>query len=370
MSLKGQPTTPRTTPQRSRVSDQASLFRSTANGARIEGRPRPGSTPVNWYSFPPSPLVRIPLTPYSASEFVSMVWRRYTGPPARTQPLDCTTPVHEAAPDVRIGFVGDICPLYGRDVRVGSGIQSFLSECDAVVGNFEGVLADGGWGPILLKHRPDIFEVLARLAPLDHWILSLANNHATDCGQDGLDETCRRLDDKGIRWVGTTTRPRTSLHTDVTLTAWSHWMNRPDGGVLRKNPGAPAEPGFHIAYPHWGFEHEREPRPYQTPPPGYDLIVGHHPHLPQPLERHRDTVVAWSLGNFLTGNPLPALGEGALLRVGLQQRSDPGPFLTSLTYREIRLDRDRAQCHVRLRHPESTPERTAAPASSTQRARE
>jgi poly-gamma-glutamate synthesis protein (capsule biosynthesis protein) len=36
---------------------------------------------------------------------------------------------------------------------------------------------------------------------------------------------------------------------------------------------------------------------------GADIVVGHHPHVPYGLERWRDRWVAWSLGNFVFGQP-------------------------------------------------------------------
>ena len=297
--------------------------------------------------------MRVPLSPYSLREFVPMVWRRLTGPPPRPDSIDRDLRLHPAPPDVTMGFVGDICPLFGREARFGDGVRAFLSDCDVVVGNFEGIFSDRAWRPFLMKHAPDIFPALARLRPLDRWIVSVANNHATDYGPEDFERTRRRLDQHEIRWLGTSDRPRFSLTDNVTLTAWTEWLNRPGGGVARRDPGAPAAPGLHIALPHWGHEHERQPRPDQTPPNGYTLTVGHHTHLPQPFEVRDDgALVAWSLGNFVTGKQLSVLGEGAMLKVDLTRSATNGPAIVRARYREINLDRDRHQCRVTLRHPD------------------
>jgi len=252
-----------------------------------------------------------------------------------------------------MGFVGDICPLFGREARFGEGVRAFLADCDVVVGNFEGIFSDRAWKPFLMKHAPDIFPALAQLRPLERWVVSVANNHATDYGPDALQHTLRLLERHGLRWVGTTDRPRLYVEADVTVTAWTRWLNRPGEGVIRRDPGAPDEPGLHIALPHWGHEHERKPRPDQTPPEGYALTTGHHTHLPQPFEIHDEgRLVAWSLGNFITGKQLPVLGEGALLKIDLARPATGPPEIVRARYREITLDRDRHQCHVTLRHPE------------------
>jgi len=250
-----------------------------------------------------------------------------------------------------MGFVGDICPLFGREATFGEGVRAFLADCDVVVGNFEGIFSDRAWKPFLMKHAPDIFPALAQLHPLDRWVVSIANNHATDYGPDALRHTLQILEDRGLRWVGTTDRPRLHIDDGITVTAWTWWLNRGGEGVARHDPGAPTGPGFHIALPHWGYEHERHPRPEQAPPEGYTLTTGHHTHLPQPFEVRNDgSLVAYSLGNFVTGKQLPVLGEGALLKIDLAPPEPTAPAIVRARYREITLDRDRHQCHVTLRH--------------------
>lgn len=295
--------------------------------------------------------MRVPFSPYEAGEFLSMVARRFSAPPPRSASLDREVSIGDEEPDRWIGFVGDICPLFGRTARFGSGVHEFLSPCDVVVGNFEGVFSDRLWRPFLMKHSSEIFGALSKIKPLKDWVVSVANNHATDFGTEALERTVGVLDRQGIRWLGTTERPRLSLTEDVTCTAWTWWLNRPDDGVSQSNPGAPSTPGVHMALPHWGYEHERQPRPSQTVPAGYTLTVGHHTHLPQPFERRDNGQwVAWSLGNFVTGKQLPVLGEGALLKVGVYTPSEGTPSIVQARFRELDLERNREECHVTLRH--------------------
>jgi len=55
---------------------------------------------------------------------------------------------------------------------------------------------------------------------------------------------------------------------------------------------------------HWGYEHTDFPAPFQRAlarrlvDAGADLIVGHHPHVPQGWEVYRGSAVYYSLGNF------------------------------------------------------------------------
>jgi hypothetical protein len=286
-----------------------------------------------------------------------MVRRRFTPPPpwgdrpvARRLALE-----DDPSPSTWIGFVGDICPLGERAARYGDGVHDFFAGCDLIAGNFEGVFTDERWWPFRHRHAPSIFETLARLTPLDRWVLSVANNHAGDYGDAALRTTTARLAERGIRWLGTRRHPSLSLpESGLALTTWTRWLNGRSDLVARRDPGPPDTPGLRrVAFPHWGYEHERTPRSEQrrSVPAGYDLVVGHHTHLPQPLERLDDgRVVAWSLGNFLTAKRLPVLGEGALLKVGLRQRTGGPPVLSEVRWRAVLLERDDpAFCRVRLR---------------------
>ena len=55
---------------------------------------------------------------------------------------------------------------------------------------------------------------------------------------------------------------------------------------------------------HWGFEHTDTPAPFQRElvykliDAGADIIVGHHPHVPQGWEIYRGKPIFYSLGNF------------------------------------------------------------------------
>jgi poly-gamma-glutamate synthesis protein (capsule biosynthesis protein) len=64
---------------------------------------------------------------------------------------------------------------------------------------------------------------------------------------------------------------------------------------------------FIIVVIHWGKEREYHPDKKQTTMghalinAGADLVVGHHPHVLQPIEKYRGKYIAYSLGNFVFG---------------------------------------------------------------------
>ncbi len=57
---------------------------------------------------------------------------------------------------------------------------------------------------------------------------------------------------------------------------------------------------------HWGYEYEHEPNAYQKDCAkfladlGVDIVIGTHPHVVQPIEFIGDTLVIYSLGNFIS----------------------------------------------------------------------
>jgi poly-gamma-glutamate synthesis protein (capsule biosynthesis protein) len=99
---------------------------------------------------------------------------------------------------------------------------------------------------------------------------------------------------------------------------------------------------FVIAQLHWGMEYELYPTPEQVDIAhamaelGVDAIVGHHPHVLQPLELYRtvrdpDRVVpvAYSLGNLTNPFSAPLLCRSGLLRMALHKgRASDGTLRT------------------------------------------
>ncbi len=270
-------------------------------------------------------------------------------PPDGAWRAPLTLSVRAGTPTRWLGFVGDIMPLMWRGARFSPEVIAFFSDCEAVVGNFEGILSEEAWFPFLQRHTPAIFAHLQQIAPLENWIVSVANNHAPDYGAAGFERTLAFLDERQVRWVGTRARPQIELRPRITLSAWTEWTNGKTTLVPLRDPGAPKGAGLHIAFPHWGYEFERTPRADQRRalPPGYDLIVGHHSHLPQKPELIDGRLVAWSLGNFVTEVKLRTMGEGALLKVGLADASNSAPVVVTAHALPIRLDRsERAFCAV------------------------
>lgn len=181
-------------------------------------------------------------------------------------------------------------------------------------------------------------------------IVSLANNHAMDCGKQGLVETMERLRRSGITFCGagvseSAARAPKLLEANGLRVAFLAYSQFPPEGIVRL-PGAPTvallreralreeisrarrRADIIVVSVHWGREFTSQPTAQQrrlanqAADAGADLIVGHHPHVLQPVEflergSGRKTVVAYSLGNFMFDSRRPKSHETVILECEL-----------------------------------------------------
>jgi hypothetical protein len=237
---------------------------------------------------------------------------------------------------IRLAAVGDIALnagyedllRQGRGGAVFAGIAPLFDHTDLVIGNLEGPLTERPnpsppWRHCL-RGNPAYAPVL-RAAGFH--VLSLANNHMMDYGWPGVEETIERLTAAGIRVVGAgeniekARRPvKFAVNgVRVAMLAYCSVAVRNPLYASAREPGvAPAqasyiiedvlkakkEADFVVVCIHWGQEFVGYPAPWfrrlarNTISAGASLILGHHPHVLQGLERFRQGLVAYSLGNF------------------------------------------------------------------------
>ncbi len=187
--------------------------------------------------------------------------------------------------------------------------------------------------------------LLVALVDLGVNVVSLANNHAFDQGAEGLKGTLSAVEHFGLIGVGAGTTMAAACAPTfldrggirIALFARTLVTNFDDGGqgaeicmlaegTLKRAARAARAQGADvvIASLHWGNEYEREPRREQVDAAhrlvsaGVDLVIGHHPHVLQRVERlrgagGRDALIAYSLGNFLS-NQGYAFDENRLRR--------------------------------------------------------
>ena len=98
--------------------------------------------------------------------------------------------------------------------------------------------------------------------------------------------------------------------------------------LVRELPGTEAVHAV-IVLPHWGWEFNHRPSRKQRRlaravlEAGATAVIGTHPHVVQPMEQYRtadgrQTLIAYSLGNFISNQPLLSTQSSVLLLLGLE----------------------------------------------------
>jgi poly-gamma-glutamate synthesis protein (capsule biosynthesis protein) len=233
---------------------------------------------------------------------------------------------------------------YGAEVPWG-GLGPLVRGADLAVANLECVLTTEGQ-PLdktyLIRAHPRWAKSLAE-AGLD--LVTVANNHAFDFGPVGLDQTLTTLKALRIDTVGA------SPSTDVQLAhrpalfnlngvrvailgyAAARWHGSEDVPATDRIAWARPEAvqnavrsvrdqaDLVVVLLHAGTEYAAEPSPDQVAvahaavDAGADLVVGHHPHVTQTVERYGQGLIVYSLGDAVFDIPRPAAMQGDLLRI-------------------------------------------------------
>ncbi len=251
------------------------------------------------------------------------------------------TPPPSALPQpLRIVATGDV--LMHEDVKrcaaargldwLFADVAPLFRTADLGFANLETPLAPKTGGP----GAPYMFNAPAELAPAlkgaGFTVVATANNHTFDQGIKALVETLDHLDAADLRGIGsgrTKGAAEAPLLLDlrgmrVAMFAFtdifnSNFNRKPEGPwVAAYDPARSldrlraARSGADVVVVslHWGNEDQHTPSARQKEiaaalvGAGADLILGHHPHVLQPLERvkagGREGVVAYSMGNFIS----------------------------------------------------------------------
>src|SRR6266581_7982712 len=185
-------------------------------------------------------------------------------------------------------------------------------------------------------------------------IVSFANNHVFDQGYAGFGETLEHLREQGILFAGAGSTAEDAWKPVVIekngikvgwlgMTRWLNGNRNPEkerephvaffpytgesGGapgldapaVLEKIKAARSQCDFLLISIHWGTEYAPTPHPedielaHSFLEAGAGAVLGHHPHVLQPIETfltqdQRTAVIFYSLGNFLSNQSRQYVG--------------------------------------------------------------
>lgn len=272
----------------------------------------------------------------------SFVARILPVPPAQQRPraellrLDVAAPA--GAANVRLLAVGDIMLAREVDRRMKkagdihypfANVRDLLRQGDVVFGNLETSIVPGR--PIRSDEKMFRSDPGLELALQDagFTVLSLANNHVPDFGKDAIRSTIELLDSVGVLNAGagmTTAEARKPAlfekngirfallaYADARIVPAFYEASdeRPGTAFVRTTDmvedvaRAKELSDIVIVSMHAGNEYVHAPIKTQQNfaraaiDAGATLVIGHHPHVLQPVEQYNGGVILYSLGNFV-----------------------------------------------------------------------
>lgn len=219
----------------------------------------------------------------------------------------------------------DFRPMFAK-------VQPWLQEADITFANQESIVGGQSLGLSDYPAFNSPLEVAEALRDAGVDIVSMANNHVLDRGEKAIRASIAEWSKLGIEYVGAyaseedRARPRIMERNGIKLAflAYTYDTNgiqtpegkpylvrRIDRAVIASDIVAARTQADAVAVSlHFGKENERTPNAEQTSlaqlcaASGADIVIGHHPHVLQPIQwidnnRGGKTLVAYSLGNFL-----------------------------------------------------------------------
>lgn len=224
-------------------------------------------------------------------------------------------------------------------------IEPALDSADLAAVNSEMAISDRG----VPLDKQYVFRAppsaARRIASAGIDVVSLANNHAMDFGPEALVHTVDLLENAGVVALGAGANRKEAyryrilpVHDDVHVAFVGVSMIVPGGfpagpdsaGIASARPpsrildsvrSASLLSDVVIALVHWGVERATCPSDAQRAfardlmDAGADAVIGHHPHVLQPVEFSGGRLVAYSLGNFVWHPRWGITGETGVLQI-------------------------------------------------------
>ena len=207
-------------------------------------------------------------------------------------------------------------------------------------------------------NSPD--EIGDELVNLGFNLISLANNHTLDKGENAVYYSNSYWKEKGVMTAGSysseeernkiniyekngikfaflayTTTSNASVKKDYLLNLYSADIVKKDVDAIKNNVDVI------IVSMHWGVENENTPTESQKQIAEYlsslgvNIVIGHHPHVVQPVEYINDTLVIYSLGNFISNQLVLGINNGIGLMYGIDILVDEEGVKFENEYKEL-----------------------------------
>lgn len=227
-------------------------------------------------------------------------------------------------------------------------VKPYFESVDLAIGNLELTLAGPPYKGYPQFSSPDELVVSLKNAGVD--VLVTANNHCVDTGSKGLERTIMMLDSLKIPHTGTFADEVDKLNnhplmlykngfklallnytfsTNGLPVTKPNIVNMIDTASIHKDlvKAKNLSPDAIIVFTHWGVEYQSLPTKWQKDVTefcfkhGAQLVIGAHPHVLQPMEwrKEKNQLIAYSLGNFVSGQRKRYTDGGAMITMSLEK---------------------------------------------------
>ena len=320
------------------------------------------TTPPELPEAPPAPPTPVEVVPDAPIEPVTppepdLSTKRITIAAVGDMMLGTDYPENHLPDDDGVGFLSAVTPL--------------LSDADITFGNLEGVLVDGG-EPGKKCSNPDacyLFRSPSRY--VEHFkaagfdVLSLANNHARDFGEEGRLASMETLAAAGIHHSGlegdfasmtvnglkvavlafaVTKNSNMLLDYDLSRDTVEAYAESHDIVIVSFHGGAEGRDVTHVPFAE--EEYFGEPRgdvakfSRMVVKAGADLVIGHGPHVVRAMENFDGRLIAYSLGNFATYYGISVAGIKGVAPILVVTLNGDGEFVEGQIHSTIQLRPD------------------------------
>ncbi len=188
-------------------------------------------------------------------------------------------------------------------------VRDIFSRDDLTIVNFEGTLSESGTRAdkeYAFRGNPEYVSILTSSSVE---AVNLSNNHSRDYGEISLKDTKDIMTENNIVWFeGANFTVTETKGVKIGLIGTNAQRSNEVSAFVKNLEKLKAlNPDIIIANFHWGEELSPTPNEAQINlahtaiDNGADLVIGHHPHILQGIEKYKDKYILYSLGNFCFG---------------------------------------------------------------------
>ncbi|MBI2474585.1 MAG: CapA family protein [Candidatus Taylorbacteria bacterium] len=259
--------------------------------------------------------------------------------------------------ELELLFWGDA--MFGRNVakNMAKGMDPFegiatstaFLDADAIILNLEGPITAS---TTKCQNKAYSFrfepEIASELEKQGIFAVNLANNHTFDCLEKGRADTRGYLEQAGVNFFGGGTMAESYVELDISERKVAFigldltFDYKLDASYLKLIELLNITNDVIIVSIHWGEEYREQPTQSQRLvgikliDAGADAVIGHHPHVIEPLEIYKNSPIFYSLGNFIFDQIGEAQNTG--LGVGITLRDNAS---TTIRLHPVKIDKQR-----------------------------